>query len=253
MEVLEVKVEHKKNMGIIEKIKEIKAEIARTQKNKATVALAGIGIGMPKADKKWYAAPTDSSYYRSAKMMYEEASQVANDAVGSIRTVASSCAEENARTRTASTVKAIVDERISNGEIYRGKLKDGSLVAIKCLKLKKRHTTQNFSHQIELISKLRHRDLVDALGHCFECYLDDSSVSIIFIVFEYVPNGTLRDCISEEVVMVVETIDVVAEVVEKVAEGMEENTICLIFDHFSGFREMCGYRFVVLLIDCTTM
>ncbi|KAK9140802.1 hypothetical protein Scep_010483 [Stephania cephalantha] len=29
-----------------------------------------------------------------AKMMYEEASQVANDAVGSIRTVASFCAEE---------------------------------------------------------------------------------------------------------------------------------------------------------------
>ncbi|KAK9094346.1 hypothetical protein Scep_025815 [Stephania cephalantha] len=84
----------------------------------------------------------------------------------------------------------------ADAKIYRGKLKDGSLVAIRCLKLKKRHTTQNFSHQIELISKLMHRNLVNALGHCFECYLDDSSVSIIFIVFEYVPNGTLRDCIS---------------------------------------------------------
>ncbi|KAK9162996.1 hypothetical protein Syun_003898 [Stephania yunnanensis] len=51
--------EHKKNMGIIEKIKEIVAKMARTQKNKAT--------GMPKADKKWYAAPTDSSNYISAK------------------------------------------------------------------------------------------------------------------------------------------------------------------------------------------
>ncbi|KAK9125369.1 hypothetical protein Scep_014215 [Stephania cephalantha] len=53
--------------------------------------------------------------------------------------------------------------------------------------------------------------------------------------------------------MVVETIDVVIEVVEKVAEGLEENTICLIFDHFSGFREMCGYRFDVLLIGCRTL
>ncbi|KAK9100586.1 hypothetical protein Scep_024016 [Stephania cephalantha] len=35
--------------------------------------------------------------------------------------------------------------------------------------------------------------------------------------------------------------------------GVEENTICLIFDHFSGFREMCGYRFVVLLIGCRTL
>ncbi|KAK9135504.1 hypothetical protein Syun_014834 [Stephania yunnanensis] len=50
-------------------------------------------------------------------MMYEEASQFANDAVGSIRTVASFCAEDKSRTRIASTVKAIVDERIGNGEV----------------------------------------------------------------------------------------------------------------------------------------
>ncbi|KAK9160734.1 hypothetical protein Syun_007075 [Stephania yunnanensis] len=47
--------EHKKNTGIIEKIKEIEAEMSRTHKNKATVALAGMGMGMgmPKADKKF--------------------------------------------------------------------------------------------------------------------------------------------------------------------------------------------------------
>ncbi|KAK9098002.1 hypothetical protein Syun_025047 [Stephania yunnanensis] len=106
-------------------------------------------------------------------------------------------ADAKARTIIASTVKAIVDGRIGNGEIYKGKLKDGSLVAIRCLKLKKRHTTHNFFHQIEPISKFRHHNLVNALGHCFKCYLDDSSVSRIFIVFEYVPNGTLRDCISD--------------------------------------------------------
>ncbi|KAE8660033.1 putative inactive leucine-rich repeat receptor-like protein kinase [Hibiscus syriacus] len=37
---------------------------------------------------------------------------------------------------------------------------------------------------------------VRALGHCFECYLDDSSVSRIFLIFEYVPNGTLKSWIS---------------------------------------------------------
>ncbi|XP_034887110.1 probable inactive leucine-rich repeat receptor-like protein kinase At3g03770 [Populus alba] len=84
----------------------------------------------------------------------------------------------------------------SQGQMYRGRLKDGSLVAIRCLKMKRSHSTQNFMHHIELISKLRHRHLVSALGHCFECYLDDSSVSRIFLVFEYVPNGTLRSWIS---------------------------------------------------------
>lgn len=80
--------------------------------------------------------------------------------------------------------------------MYRGQLKDGSLVAIRCLKMKRSHSTRSFMHHIELISKLRHQNLVSAIGHCFECYLDDSSVSRIFLVFEYVPNGTLRDAIS---------------------------------------------------------
>ncbi|XP_068649711.1 probable inactive leucine-rich repeat receptor-like protein kinase At3g03770 [Aristolochia californica] len=84
----------------------------------------------------------------------------------------------------------------SHGQMYRGRLSDGSPIAIRCLKLKQKHTTQNFVHHIELISKLRHQHLVSALGHCFEYYLEDSSVSRIFIVFEYIANGTLRSHIS---------------------------------------------------------
>ncbi|CAL9041306.1 unnamed protein product [Musa banksii] len=87
----------------------------------------------------------------------------------------------------------------SHGQMYRGKLQDGSLVAIRCLKLKKALNSQNFSRHIELISKLRHHHLVSALGHGFEYYLDDSSVSRLFIVFEFVSNGTLRSNISEGV------------------------------------------------------
>ncbi|KAF3442989.1 hypothetical protein FNV43_RR16907 [Rhamnella rubrinervis] len=85
----------------------------------------------------------------------------------------------------------------SHGKLYRGQLKDGSLVVIRCLKMKKSHSTGNFMYHLELISKLRHRHLVSALGYCFEYYLDDSSVSGIFLVFEYVPNGTLRSWISD--------------------------------------------------------
>ncbi|KAL7596063.1 hypothetical protein Lser_V15G28580 [Lactuca serriola] len=84
----------------------------------------------------------------------------------------------------------------SHGQMYRGRLKDGSYVAIQCLKMKKNHSTQTFTRHIELISKLRHQHLVSALGHCYEFYLDDSSVSRLFLVFEYMPNGTLRDWIS---------------------------------------------------------
>ncbi|KAF2548012.1 hypothetical protein F2Q70_00024058 [Brassica cretica] len=63
--------------------------------------------------------------------------------------------------------------------------------------MKKSCSTQNLMHHIELIAKLRHRHLVSVLGHCFECYLDDSTVSRMFFVFEYVPNGELRSWISD--------------------------------------------------------
>ncbi|GER26962.1 leucine-rich repeat protein kinase family protein [Striga asiatica] len=82
-------------------------------------------------------------------------------------------------------------------EMYKGRLRDGSHVAIRCLKLKRNQNTQYFMPHVEMISKLRHHHLVSALGHCFEYYLDDSSVSRVFLVFEYVPNGTLRSWISE--------------------------------------------------------
>ncbi|XP_009797737.1 probable inactive leucine-rich repeat receptor-like protein kinase At3g03770 [Nicotiana sylvestris] len=84
----------------------------------------------------------------------------------------------------------------SDGQTYRGQLKDGSHIAIRRLKMKQGNSSQNVMHHIELMSKLRHH-LVSTLGHCFECYLDDSSVSRIFLVFEYVPNGNLRSWISD--------------------------------------------------------
>lgn len=84
----------------------------------------------------------------------------------------------------------------SHGQMYRGQLRDGSLVAIRCLKLKQSYTTDHFMPHLELISQLRHRHLVSAIGHCFECYLEDSTVSRLFLVFEYVSNGTLRHWIS---------------------------------------------------------
>ncbi|KAK1429315.1 hypothetical protein QVD17_11521 [Tagetes erecta] len=84
----------------------------------------------------------------------------------------------------------------SHDQMYRGQLNDGSYIAIQCLKTKRNYSTQMFTRHIELISKLRHQHLVSVLGHCYEFNLDDSSVSRLFLVFEYAPNGTLRDWIS---------------------------------------------------------
>jgi serine/threonine protein kinase len=81
-------------------------------------------------------------------------------------------------------------------QMNRGQLKDGSLVAIRSVKLTKSCRTRDFMQHIELISKFRHHHLVSVLGHCFEHYLDDSNVRRIFIIFEYVPNGSLKTWIT---------------------------------------------------------
>lgn len=84
----------------------------------------------------------------------------------------------------------------SYGQVYKGILGNDNMVAIRCLKVRKRRGIQAYTHDVELLSKLRHIHLVSVLGHCFEYNSEDSTVSRIYLVFEFVPNGTLRDFIS---------------------------------------------------------
>ncbi|XP_066366025.1 probable inactive leucine-rich repeat receptor-like protein kinase At3g03770 [Miscanthus floridulus] len=85
----------------------------------------------------------------------------------------------------------------SHGEMYRGRLGNGTPVTIRTLKMKRSRTTQSINRHIETISRLRHQNLVSALGHCFEYDLDESTVTQLYIVFEYVQNGNLRSRISQ--------------------------------------------------------
>ncbi|KAG2545325.1 hypothetical protein PVAP13_9KG424493 [Panicum virgatum] len=84
----------------------------------------------------------------------------------------------------------------SLGEMYRGRLGNGTPVTIRTLKIKRSQTTQSLNRHIDTISRLRHQNLVSALGHCFEYDIDDSTVTQLYIVFEYVQNGNLRSRIS---------------------------------------------------------
>lgn len=55
---------------------------------------------------------------------------------------------------------------------------------IRCLKQKRKsHSSQKFNCHIELISNLRYCHLAGARGHCFEYYLDDSTISRCFFFF----------------------------------------------------------------------
>lgn len=86
-------------------------------------------------------------------------------------------------------------------QMYKGKLNDGTPVAIRSSKARKKVGQRDFTHHIELISKLRHSHLISALGHCFDCCQDDSSTSRIFNIFEFASNGTLRDYVSGKMIV----------------------------------------------------
>uniref|UniRef100_A0A6M2FA88 non-specific serine/threonine protein kinase n=1 Tax=Populus davidiana TaxID=266767 RepID=A0A6M2FA88_9ROSI len=78
--------------------------------------------------------------------------------------------------------------------VYRGQLKDGTTVAVKRL------TAQGgtdadllFSREVELLAKLHHCHVVPLLGYCSEF---QGKFSERLLVFEYMPNGNLRDCLD---------------------------------------------------------
>lgn len=67
------------------------------------------------------------------------------------------------------------------GEVYKGLLQDGMLVAIK----KRRGvTSQEFVDEVRYLSSIQHRNLVTLIGYCQENNLQ-------FLIYEYVPNGSV--------------------------------------------------------------
>lgn len=78
--------------------------------------------------------------------------------------------------------------------VYRGKLKDGKIVAIKRLKTQKGPDAEFvFLTEIEVLSRLNHCHVVPLVGYCTESRRKHAER---LLVFEYIPNGNLRDCLD---------------------------------------------------------
>lgn len=75
------------------------------------------------------------------------------------------------------------------GKVYKGNLHDGTVVAIKRAQEGSLQGEREFLTEIQLLSRLHHRNLVSLIGYCDE---DGEQM----LVYEYMPNGTLRDHIS---------------------------------------------------------
>ncbi|KAL6190033.1 hypothetical protein ACLB2K_036434 [Fragaria x ananassa] len=86
----------------------------------------------------------------------------------------------------------------SQGQVYRGWVRDGAAVLVKCVKLKQKNMPQNIVQNVEALSKLRHKHLVSVLGHCTVTYQDPpNTATTVFIVLENISNGSLRDHLTD--------------------------------------------------------
>ncbi|CAN5965854.1 unnamed protein product [Sphagnum jensenii] len=72
------------------------------------------------------------------------------------------------------------------GNVYYGKLEDGQEVAIKELDVKSTQGPSEFFNEVDILSRVSHRNLVSLIGYCHE---DDRKM----LIYEYMHNGTLRD------------------------------------------------------------
>eukprot|EP00271_Cylindrocystis_brebissonii_P008396 TRINITY_DN2261_c0_g4_i1.p1 TRINITY_DN2261_c0_g4~~TRINITY_DN2261_c0_g4_i1.p1 ORF type:complete len:656 (+),score=128.53 TRINITY_DN2261_c0_g4_i1:422-2389(+) len=71
------------------------------------------------------------------------------------------------------------------GTVYRGKSPDGVEWAVKRAKKKDNTNVEDFQNEVDVISKMSHRNLVRLLGYC-----EEKNEQIL--VYEFVPNGNLR-------------------------------------------------------------
>ncbi|KAK4484219.1 hypothetical protein RD792_011442 [Penstemon davidsonii] len=74
------------------------------------------------------------------------------------------------------------------GSVYKGKLEDGRLVAVKILNESKGNG-EDFLNEVASISRTSHVNIVSLLGYCF----DGSKRALIY---EFMPNGSLEKYIS---------------------------------------------------------
>ncbi|EER89288.1 hypothetical protein BDA96_10G065100 [Sorghum bicolor] len=82
--------------------------------------------------------------------------------------------------------------RGGHGTVYRGTLKDGSLIAVKrCVSMTSEQQKKEFGKEMLILSQINHKNIVKLLGCCLE-------VEVPMLVYEFIPNGTLFQLIHSD-------------------------------------------------------
>ncbi|GFP81314.1 probable LRR receptor-like serine/threonine-protein kinase at3g47570 [Phtheirospermum japonicum] len=79
----------------------------------------------------------------------------------------------------------------SFGSVFRATLSDGFDVAVKVFNLKLERSVKSFDTECEILSTIRHRNLVQIIGCC-------TNTEFRALVLEYMPNGSLEKWLHSE-------------------------------------------------------
>lgn len=158
--------------------REVNSSTDQTKANKKPSQVGESSYSVDDSTRSNSKAPSGKKYLRS-----RESSNASIIQVGSLQT---SFDEISKATGNFSSANKIGEG--SFGTVYRGKLRDGSVVAIKRAKMENldQKSSAEFKNEILTLSKIEHLNLVRFLG-----YLEHGNERMIII--EYVANGTLRE------------------------------------------------------------
>eukprot|EP00253_Pinus_taeda_P011125 PITA_11125 len=72
------------------------------------------------------------------------------------------------------------------GSVFFGKLRDGNDIAVKVLSLFSNEGVQQFLNEVDLLSRIHHKNLVSLLGYCNEC-------RGLMLIYEHMSGGSLSE------------------------------------------------------------
>uniref|UniRef100_A0A7N0UK98 non-specific serine/threonine protein kinase n=1 Tax=Kalanchoe fedtschenkoi TaxID=63787 RepID=A0A7N0UK98_KALFE len=99
------------------------------------------------------------------------------------------------------------------GKVYLGTLKDGDKVAVKLLSSNSEQGSQEFLQEVKLLIRVHHGNLLKLVGYC-------NQANHMGLIYEYMPNGNLKQLLSSRNATVLRWIDRV-KIAVQIAQGLD--------------------------------